>query len=111
LQQANIRRKPGYDPGVATRLCSVSLTDPDDVRHSVEVSAESLYEAGALGLAALKKDGWVDGPGRAATLEITVLEPVVKHSISVDRVMRWLDGVTTSPAEVLKRERLKAMLR
>jgi hypothetical protein len=52
-----------------------------------------------------------EGPGKAATLEIAVMEPVVKHAISVERVLRWLDGVTKSPAEVLKREKLKALLR
>jgi hypothetical protein len=92
------------------RLCSVSLTDPGGVRHTVEVSAESLLEAAALGLAALKGDGWVEGPGRAATLEITVMEPTVKHSVPVQRVMRWLDGATISPNEMVKKQRLKALL-
>ncbi len=96
---------------MATRLCSVSLTDPDGVKHSVEVSAESLMEAAALGLAALKREAWIEGPRRGATLEVAVMEPVVKHRLTVDRVLRWLDGVTTSPSAVLKKEKLKAMLR
>lgn len=99
-----------YDLAMPARTCLVTLRDPDGVTHSVEVTAESPIEGAALGLAALKRAAWVEGPGRAATLEVAVLEPVVKHSISVERVMKWLDGVTTSPAEVLKRERLKAML-
>ncbi len=44
-------------------------------------------------------------------MEIAVLEPVVKHTISVERVLRWLDGVTTSPSDLLKKEKLKALLR
>src|SRR5262249_48818486 len=36
--------------------CLVSFVGPTGVRHSVEVSAESLYEAGALGVAALRAD-------------------------------------------------------
>ncbi len=96
---------------MAARICVVTVRDPDAVEHRVQVMAESLMEAAVLGLAALKRDGWAGQPGRAATLEISVLEPVVKHTVSVERVMRWLDGVTTSPAEVLKREKLKAMLR
>ncbi len=93
------------------RLCSVTLSDPGGVRHIVDGSAESLFEAAALALAAMKRQPWADGPGRGATLEITVLEPSVRHTISVERVMRWLDGVTTSPSELLKKERLKALLR
>ncbi len=91
-------------------MCSVSLTDARGVRHTVEVSAESLFEAAALGLAAFKRESWIEGPGRAAALEVTVLEPVPKHTVTVQQVERWLNGVTTSPSERLKREKLKALL-
>jgi hypothetical protein len=91
------------------RTCTVSLTDASGARHTVEVQAESLFEAAALGLAALKRDGWVERPGRAARLEVMVMEQV-KHTVSVDRVLKWLDGVTTSPAELLRKERLKRLL-
>ncbi len=95
---------------MANRLCSVTLVDPAGVRHTVEVSAESVFEAAALALAAMKRENWIPGPGRAARLEVSVLEPVVKHTVSVERVLRWLDGVTTSPNELLRKERLKALL-
>ncbi len=93
------------------RLCRVSLTDPDGIRHTVEVRADSLFEAAALGLAALKREAWIQGPARAPNLEVAVMEPVVRHEVSVERVLKWLDGVTTSPAEALKREKLKSLLR
>ena len=51
------------------RSCTVTLGEPNGVRHSVQVRAESLFEAAALGLAALKHDGWVPPPGKAARLE------------------------------------------
>jgi hypothetical protein len=38
------------------------------------------------------------------------VQPVVRHSVPVQRVLRWLDGVTTSPKEKSKKERLEAML-
>jgi len=98
-------------PGMPARLCTVTLHDPGGIRHTVEVSAESLFEAAALGLAAMKREDWVDGPGRAAVLEVSVLEPVVKHTVSVQQVLRWLDGVTKSPNDLLKKEKLKALLR
>ncbi len=91
------------------RLCTVALTDPSGVRHTVEVSAESVFEAAALGLAAMKREAWVDGPGRAAKLQVTVVGPVVRHEVAVERVLAWLDGVTTSPTDLLKKQRLKAM--
>ena len=45
---------------MALRTCTVSFTGPSGIRHSVEVTAESIYEAAALGVSALKKSGWCD---------------------------------------------------
>src|SRR4029453_18643696 len=41
------------------RLCSVGFKSATGISHSVDVEAETLYEAAALGLARLKKR-WVD---------------------------------------------------
>jgi hypothetical protein len=95
---------------MATRPCTVTLTDTEGVRHTVEVQADSLFEAAALGLAAMKREEWVNSAAPAATLEVSVAQPVVKHTVSVQQVVRWLDGVTTSPKERMTRERLKALL-
>ena len=38
------------------RTCTVSVKDVRDVEHSIEVTAESLYEAIATALAALQQD-------------------------------------------------------
>lgn len=88
----------------------MALTDSAGVRHWVEVSAETLFEAAALGLAALKREDWVNGDGPGATLEIFVTPPVVRHSVSIRQVQKWLDGMTTSPKERVRKERLKALL-
>jgi hypothetical protein len=45
------------------RFCTVTFTDPSGVRHTVEVQAESLSEAAALGLAAWKRDARGRCPG------------------------------------------------
>jgi hypothetical protein len=94
-----------------TRVCRVSFTDAGGVRPTVEVAAESLFEAAALGLAEMRREAWIDNPARGATLEIAVVAPVVKHTVTVQQVERWLDGVTTSPGELLKKQKLKAFLR
>ena len=80
------------------------------ITHGVEVEAETLYEAAALGLARLKKDGWIEGLGPGSRLEIHVREPSTSHCLSVEQLHRWIDGVTTSPAEVLRRARVKQLL-
>lgn len=43
------------------RSCSVTITDMDGVAHTVEVTAATLSEAVALGLAAIRKHEWVAG--------------------------------------------------
>ena len=57
---------------MALRTCTVSFTGPSGVRHSVEVTAESIYEAAALGVSALKSDGWADAIAPGTELEIQV---------------------------------------
>jgi hypothetical protein len=60
---------------VALRTCTVSFTGPSGVRHSVEVAAESIYEAAALGVSALKNSGWADAIAPGTELEVQVREP------------------------------------
>lgn len=88
----------------------MSFKSPSGIAHSVEVQAESLYEAAALGLGMLKKDGWIEGLGPATRLEIAVREPATTHVITVQQLQRWLDGTTSSPADVLRKAKLKALL-
>jgi hypothetical protein len=92
------------------RLCTVSFKSATGITHGVEVEAETLYEAAGLGLARLKKDGWIEGLGPGSHLEIQVREPSTSHSLTVQQLHRWVDGVTKSPAEVLRRTKLKRLL-
>jgi hypothetical protein len=92
------------------RACTVSFKSATGVTHAVDVEAETLYEAAGLGLARLKKDGWVEGLGPGSRLDILVREPSTRHSLSVQQLHRWIDGVTTSPAETLRRARVKRLL-
>ena len=48
---------------VVLRTCTVAVKDIRDVEHSIEVTAETLYEAIATALAALQQDNWVGESG------------------------------------------------
>jgi hypothetical protein len=96
---------------VPLRSCMVSFTGPTGVRHSVEVMGESLYEAAAVGLNALKNDGWVEVIAPGTTLQVQVREPATTHEISVAQLRRWCDGIAVSPDETLKKRRLEELLR
>lgn len=97
--------------GLPPRSCTVSFTGPSGIRHSVEVTAETLYEAAALGLSMLRKEDWADPVAPGTQLEVQVKEPATTHTVSVIQIQRWCDGVAVSPDEVLKRQRVKELLR
>jgi hypothetical protein len=58
----------------------------------------------------LRKDGWVDNAGTGTELEIEVREPATQHTVSVGQLRRWCDGVSVSPAETIRRAKLKQLL-
>ena len=95
---------------MAVRACTVSFTGPSGVRHSVDVTAESVYEAAALGLSRLRRDEWADQIAPGTPIEIIVREPATTHSVTLAQIRRWCDGVAVSPDEVLKRRRVKALI-
>jgi hypothetical protein len=95
---------------MALRTCTVSFTGPSGLRHSVEVAAESISEAAALGVSALKNTGWADAIAPGAELEVQVREPATSHRLTVQQIRRWCDGVALSPDETLKKRRLKELL-
>jgi hypothetical protein len=84
---------------VALRTCTVSFMGPSGVRHSVEVTAESVYEAAAFGVSALRNSGWADAISPGTELEIQVREPATSHRLTVRQIQRWCDGVAVSPDE------------
>ena len=91
---------------VALRTWTVGFSGPSGIRHSVDVT-ESVYEAAALGVSALRKSGWADGVALGTELEIQVREPPTCHRVTVHQIRRWCDGIATSPDETLKKRRLK----
>jgi hypothetical protein len=92
------------------KTCTVTVTDVRGSRHSVEILAESVFEAAALGLKLLRDDGWVDKPGLATRLEIQAKTPAVRHEVTVQQIQRWLEGSSISPNEMVRKAKLKAML-
>ena len=84
-----------YPDRVPPRACLVTLTDSRGIRHTVEVTAESLFEAGVLAVSAFRKAGWVEeAAGLASRLGIEVREPVVRHTVALAQLERWANGAT-----------------
>jgi hypothetical protein len=100
-----------YTEIVPARYCFVSFTDSEGVQHSVRVPAESLYEAAVEAMAAFRRSALVEMPlGPSTRLTIRVKVPEEEHTVTIAKVLAWLDGVTTSPSEKVKKNRLKERL-
>ena len=97
--------------GVVLRTCTVAVKDVQDVEHSVEVTAETLYEAIATALAALQKDAWVNEIGQGfTTVTVLVQQHPVKHEVKMKDFISWLGRQGRSPAEVTLKQRLERIL-
>jgi hypothetical protein len=92
------------------RSCTVSFKDPRGIRHSVDVEAESLFEAVVFAVSRFRKDPWAGQIGTATLLDVEVREPSTTHSISLQQVERWLGGATPNPSDASKKAKLKMIL-
>jgi len=82
------------------------------VEHSIEVTAETLYETIASALAALQQDNWVGEIGQGfTTVTVLVQQPPVKHEVKMKDFLSWLNRQRRSPAEVILKQKLEKILR
>jgi hypothetical protein len=95
---------------VPVRPCTVSFKGVSGIRHSVDLEAETVYEAAIRGIHLLKKDGWVDNIGPGTELVIEAREPATRHAVTLAQLQRWCDGIAASPAETIRKAKLKQLL-
>jgi hypothetical protein len=96
---------------MAVKCCRVTVTDLEGVSHTAQVTATTLYEAVALGLAAVRDHEWVDGiPEGLTTVRVSVTSVPVEHAVRVRDFSRWLERKGGSPREVSDRDRIRAIL-
>jgi hypothetical protein len=96
---------------VSTKTCLVHFTDLQGLRHTTEVTAESLYEAAALAFQAFKKAELMDQmPGPASRFEIEVSAPRVVHEVTVGQMRKWVESGSSDPREGTKKARLAELI-
>jgi hypothetical protein len=96
---------------MALRTCRVTCRDIDGVEYSVEVKADSLYEAVAHALRAFRDAGWASDIGHGQTrIRIVVKQPEVEHMVRVSDFEQWLQASGRSPAEMSLKTRLRQLL-
>jgi hypothetical protein len=81
---------------VAARTCTVSFKGVSGIRHSVDVEAETLYEAAVLAVQRFRQDIWGEAVAPGTALEVEVREPGTKHSLTLQQVERWLAAPGTT---------------
>src|SRR4051812_19686507 len=107
---ANTRRMSWYsDRTMAPKTCTVGFVGPSGIRHSVEVEAETLYEAAVLATCRFRKDIWGEAVANGTRLDIDIREPATKHSVTLQQVERWLAS-PGKPYEASRKAKLKLML-
>ena len=98
---------------MAIRACRVYCRDIEGIEHSVEVSAESLYEAVARGLAVFRSADWASDIGHGqTTITVVVKQPDLEHKVRMVRMRdfeAWLESNGRSPAEMILKSRLRQL--
>jgi hypothetical protein len=94
-------------------LAPESATDSENIRHAVEVSATTLYEAAvmAMAMAEFRRCGFTENaPGPATRLTVKVQAPATLHEVHWGKVETWLQGAG-KPNEQGMKTKLRELLR
>ena len=93
------------------RSCKVTIRDLEGVEHTVQVTAGTLYEAVALGLASIRSEAWVEGiPDEPNEVKVSASNVPVEHSVKMKDFKTWLGRPPRSPKELVARNRIKEIL-
>ena len=93
------------------RACRVSFVDTEGITHTAQVTAASLFEAAALGLATFRRCCLMDAtPGPTTQITVSVDPPSTVHQIPMRKLTSWLTTGGKSPNEQAVKVRLGEML-
>jgi hypothetical protein len=92
--------------------CIVRLKDCHNTEHSVEVYAQSLYEAVLRGLNRLQDVGWEsNGNATIQRVEVEIHQEPTRHIVDVPKLLKWIKEDTwSSPAQQTRKEKLRKLL-
>ena len=93
------------------RYCRVTVCDMEGVKHSVEVTASTLYEAVALGLVAIREQDWTGEIAEGLnTVEVSVTAVPVMHSVKMQDFNKWLSRKGGTPSDISQRSHIRQIL-
>jgi len=90
--------------------CVVRLKNCHDTEHSVEVYAESLYEAVLRGLSRLTDVGWESDTNETIKqVEVEIHQEPTKHIVDVPKLLKWVEK-SMYPAQETRKAKLRKIL-
>jgi len=96
---------------VPLKACTVVVHDLNGTAHSLDVTAETLYEAVAQAIASVHGHEWVGDIGKGlTTVTVKVRNPEVTHVVKIQDFENWLSRGCKSPADTALKARLRKML-
>jgi len=70
-----------------------------------------VYEAVPQGLAALRKNEWVEGiEERFGFVKVSVADVRVEHQVKIADFMKWLERPGRTPREITQRQKIRGIL-
>ena len=96
---------------MAVKTCRVTCTDSRGVSHTVEVTAQTLYEAVAQALLLFRDNDWTDDSKRVpSAVVVRIKQPETEHRVLIRDFENWLEAAPRSPAEMSLKTRLRGLL-
>jgi hypothetical protein len=96
---------------MALRSCRVSCRDAQGIEHSVEVTAQTLFEAVAQAWRILGDSEWHSDGGRPPSLFVVrVKQPEIEHKVRIQDFENWLAAAPKSPVEMALKSRLRKIV-
>lgn len=93
------------------KSCRVTICDFDGFAHTAEVTATTLFEAVALGIAALRGNDWVaEGAQGLNAVKVSVADVRVEHEVRIKDFLSWLETPGKSPRDIVNREKVRTIL-
>jgi hypothetical protein len=95
---------------MAVRTCRVTCRDAQGVEHTVQVTAQSLFEAVAQALRVFREHDWSNDPSGSASVVVTIKPAEVEHRVRIKDFQSWLESAPKGPAEMALKRRLREIL-
>jgi hypothetical protein len=96
---------------MAVRTCRVTCRDAQGIQHTVQVIAQSLFEAVAQALRVFREHDWSEEPNSGSASVVVTIKPAeVEHRVQIKDFQNWLQSAPKGPAEMELKHRLRELL-